>query len=70
MERSPDTSVSILTTLQAEGLRFESLQGHGILDFSKSCRPALKQTQSPVQWVKRFFREGKATVAWNLSLII
>ena len=56
MECSPDTSVTILTTPQAEGLRFERRNGHGIIHFSKSCRPALNKTQHSGQWViKEFF---------------
>jgi hypothetical protein len=63
MEHSPHTSGGILTTQKAEGMRFETRHGQGIIHFSKSCRPVLKQTQAPGQWVKGLYRKGKATVA-------
>jgi len=33
--------------------------------FSKTCRPALRSSQPPFQWVPRSFSRGKAAGDWS-----
>jgi hypothetical protein len=57
-----DSSVGIATHYGLDGERIESRRGR---DFPHLSRPDLGPTQPTVQWISRFFPEGKATGAWR-----
>ena len=57
-----DSSVGIATHYGLDGQRIESRRGR---DFQHLSRPDLGPIQPTIQWISRFFPEGKATGAWR-----
>jgi hypothetical protein len=51
IRKSRGSSVTIVTRLRAERLRFDSWQEQGIYVFDTTSRPALELTQPSIQWV-------------------
>jgi len=58
MRRSRDSSVSIVTRLQAGIPGFDSWLGQGILLLATTSRPVLGTTQPPIQWVQGALSPG------------
>jgi hypothetical protein len=57
-----DSVVGIATRYGLDGPGIESRWGR---DFPHPSGPALRPTQSPIQWVSGLFPGGKAAGAWS-----